>query len=95
MPVCNYLIYLQEQWQWLSIQALGCVQQYTLPALRSSCTHCLVHPYALQVYDRYGKSTLSSPQYQAWFEENAFWLRPYAAFCLLRDIFGVRRQQDT
>lgn len=68
------------------------------PARANSCV-CL-YPSSRtsvcpQVYDRYGKSTLSSPQYQAWFEENAFWLRPYAAFCLLRDIFGVRKQQGT
>lgn len=61
--------------------------------------HVLTRPFAPppapphptpQVYDRYGQGTLTSPAFAAWFGENAHWLRPYAAFCFLRDIFQVR-----
>ncbi|GLC39071.1 4-alpha-glucanotransferase dpe2 [Pleodorina starrii] len=43
--------------------------------------------FVKKVYDRYGKATLQSPGFLSWFEANAHWLRPYAAFCFLRDIF--------
>lgn len=45
-----------------------------------------------QVYERYGYATTSSPAFRAWFAANADWLRPYAAFCLLRDVFQVHTQ---
>lgn len=31
------------------------------------------------------KKFLSSPEFQKFFHENSFWLKPYAAFCFLRD----------
>ncbi len=46
-------------------------------------------PAVPQVYDRYGQGTLTSQVFAAWFAENSHWLRPYAAFCFLRDIFQV------
>ena len=44
----------------------------------------------LQVFERYGGATTQSPGFKAWFAANAEWLRPYAAFCLLRDMFQAR-----
>eukprot|EP00245_Coleochaete_scutata_P010499 TRINITY_DN368_c0_g3_i1.p1 TRINITY_DN368_c0_g3~~TRINITY_DN368_c0_g3_i1.p1 ORF type:complete len:703 (+),score=133.78 TRINITY_DN368_c0_g3_i1:1-2109(+) len=32
---------------------------------------------------------LSSDKFRTFFEENKAWLRPYAAFCLLKDLFGT------
>ena len=34
-------------------------------------------------------ATLSSAGFKAFFRDNSFWLRPYAAFCSLRDRFGT------
>lgn len=31
---------------------------------------------------------LASPEFQDWMKLNAAWLKPYAAFCFLRDMFG-------
>ncbi|KAG6552731.1 hypothetical protein Mapa_005678 [Marchantia paleacea] len=31
----------------------------------------------------------SSPSFQQYFEENQGWLKPYSAFCFLRDLFGT------
>ena len=36
-----------------------------------------------------GEETLSRPDFQRFLAQNASWLRPYAAFCLLRDRFGT------
>lgn len=43
--------------------------------------------FAKKVFDRYGDATMQSRGFQSWFADNAEWLRPYAAFCLLRDLF--------
>lgn len=42
-----------------------------------------------QIFRRERERFLSDPDFMRFFEENAFWLRPYAAFCLLRDRFGT------
>lgn len=43
--------------------------------------------YLKAVFQQEQESILSSEGYQAFFQENAEWLRPYAAFCYLRDHF--------
>ena len=40
-------------------------------------------------YAMAGEETLSRPDFQRFLAQNASWLRPYAAFCLLRDRFGT------
>ncbi|KXZ50081.1 hypothetical protein GPECTOR_18g59 [Gonium pectorale] len=45
--------------------------------------------FVKKVFERYGTATLESESYKCWFAANASWLRPYAAFCFLRDIFGT------
>ena len=40
------------------------------------------------VYADQGKAVLASREYAAFVEENASWLLPYAAFCVLRDAHG-------
>ncbi|MEW5319247.1 MAG: hypothetical protein WDW38_010411 [Sanguina aurantia] len=42
---------------------------------------------AKKVFDRFWLETQSSAAYQAWFRDNSDWLKPYAAFCFLRDLF--------
>lgn len=44
---------------------------------------------AKQIFGAIGRATTSSPGYAKWFHSSAGWLRPYAAFCLLRDLFGT------
>ena len=36
-----------------------------------------------------GEKVLASPEYIAFVNENAYWLLPYAAFCVLRDLNGT------
>ncbi|GFR48695.1 hypothetical protein Agub_g10651, partial [Astrephomene gubernaculifera] len=57
------------------------------PQLDYEATLAFKNAFVKKVYDRYGKATLQSPAFNAWFEANASWLKPYAAFCFLRDIF--------
>lgn len=44
---------------------------------------------ARQVFDRTGKEWLKGKDFKEFFEETKHWLRPYAAFCYLRDKFGT------
>jgi 4-alpha-glucanotransferase len=43
------------------------------------------------LYEAHGTETLASPAYQTWFWEQAHWLKPYAAFCVLKDQFGTNK----
>lgn len=40
---------------------------------------------ARKVYKKVGSKTLKSADFEAFFADNAYWLRPYAVFCYLRD----------
>jgi 4-alpha-glucanotransferase len=42
-----------------------------------------------ELYDAEGGEFLKEEEYQAFFEENRYWLTPYAAFCYLRDKWGT------
>lgn len=42
---------------------------------------------AREIFQRTKKALLSSGAFKKFFNENAFWLRPYAAFCALRDTY--------
>ena len=42
-----------------------------------------------QLYGLHKEQTLRSKDYKAFFEQNRHWLRPYAAFCYLRDKHGT------
>ncbi|KAG2427622.1 hypothetical protein HXX76_012273 [Chlamydomonas incerta] len=57
------------------------------PAVDYEATMTFKSAFVKKVYDRYGQGTLTSQAFADWFAENAHWLRPYAAFCFLRDIF--------
>ncbi|CAG9464665.1 unnamed protein product [Pedinophyceae sp. YPF-701] len=41
------------------------------------------------VFDACGNGTMTSPGFRTWFQANAHWVRPYAAFCLLKELFGT------
>ncbi|EFJ42152.1 cytosolic 4-alpha-glucanotransferase [Volvox carteri f. nagariensis] len=57
------------------------------PEVDYEATLAFKNAFVKKVYDRYGKGTLQSSGFQTWFAANSYWLRPYAAFCFLRDIF--------
>lgn len=45
--------------------------------------------YLKELFDEKGKSTLSDKEYKDFVSKNEYWLRPYAAFCTLRDLSGT------
>ena len=45
--------------------------------------------YLRDIYDEVGAKTLKSVQYRTFMKSNAYWLMPYAAFCVLRDKFNT------
>ncbi|MEM1214937.1 MAG: 4-alpha-glucanotransferase, partial [Bacteroidota bacterium] len=45
--------------------------------------------YARKVYNKVRKEWVVSKGFQQFFRENKHWLRPYAAFCYLRDQYGT------
>jgi len=42
-----------------------------------------------EIYDKEGSGFLKENDFQDFFHDNKHWLKPYAAFCLLRDKFGT------
>lgn len=49
----------------------------------------LKHEYLRKIYAEQGAATLASESYREFYEKNGSWLRPYAAFSVLRDKFGT------
>ena len=41
------------------------------------------------MFDKCGASVMSSASFKTWFASNAAWLRPYAAFLVLKDVMGT------
>lgn len=60
-----------------------------LPDVDYERVNCAKLEYLRLLFDEQGEATLSSEGFKAFFEENKFWLLPYAAFCSLRDRFGT------
>lgn len=50
--------------------------------------------YARKVYKKVQKTWQESAAFQAFFAENEHWLRPYAAFCYLRDTYKTANFND-
>ena len=42
-----------------------------------------------EIFAQEGEKTISSDEYKAFVKRNAYWLMPYAAFCVLRDRFNT------
>ncbi|MBR5846636.1 MAG: 4-alpha-glucanotransferase [Bacteroidaceae bacterium] len=45
--------------------------------------------YLHRIFAQEGERTLASASFKLFYEDNASWLRPYAAFCYLRDKYGT------
>ncbi len=45
--------------------------------------------YAREAYMHQKSTFLNNPEFNDFFEKNAYWLVPYAAYCVLRDRFGT------
>ena len=45
--------------------------------------------YLHRIFAQEGERTLASPSFKRFYEDNESWLRPYAAFCYLRDKYGT------
>lgn len=45
--------------------------------------------YIREIYAQAGKKTINSLDFKNFVSENEYWLKPYAAFCVLRDINGT------
>lgn len=50
--------------------------------------------YAKEVYLFHKKEFLADVEFHDFFEKNAFWLVPYAAYCVLRDRFGTNNYRE-
>lgn len=50
--------------------------------------------YVDEIYQQNSAEVFASVEYMQFFDENAFWLVPYAAFCLLRDHYRTARYTD-
>ena len=62
----------------------ACLHWAALTACRSAamcCVASILSPHAA-----------ASPR-QAWVSEQSAWLKPYAAFCYLKDLFQVQRRE--
>lgn len=60
-----------------------------LPAVDYEAVTTYKVDYARKVYKKAKAKWLKSEAFQAFFAENEHWLRPYAAFCYLRDKYGT------
>jgi len=47
-----------------------------------------------ELYEEYGASSLKGSDYKVFFDTNQQWLKPYAAFCYLRDQFNSPNPQE-
>ncbi len=45
--------------------------------------------YALKAYKASGAEVLASKEFAKFAKDNAYWLEPYAAYCVLRDVYGT------
>lgn len=50
--------------------------------------------YIREIFEQDGPQTVTSEEFQRFITHNASWLKPYAAFCVLRDRLGTARFQD-
>ncbi|MEI8111619.1 MAG: 4-alpha-glucanotransferase [Chitinophagia bacterium] len=44
--------------------------------------------FCKKLYERIGKATLQTESFKKFFTHNEYWLKPYAAFCYFRDLYG-------
>ncbi len=61
----------------------------SLPQVDYEAANALKRKYLHAAFRTEGGETLSSESFAAFFRKNEDWLKPYAAFCVLRDRFGT------
>ncbi len=66
----------------------------SLPYLDYDAVIHLKFDYLRLLFRQEGKEVLKSEAFKDFFNDNADWLMPYAAFCYLRDKFGTARFSD-
>ena len=47
------------------------------------------HRMLRRVYEMSGKRVVESPEFASFLTDNSHWLKPYALFCVLRDLYGT------
>lgn len=60
-----------------------------LPEVDYEAVSRLKQDYLHAAFDQEGNRVLASPDYADFFRRNEHWLMPYAAFCVLRNLFGT------
>ena len=60
-----------------------------LPEVDYERVNAAKHEYLRKLYAEQGAATFATAGYKEFFEKNASWLRPYAAYSALRDKFGT------
>lgn len=65
-----------------------------LPAVDYEGAYHLKEQYTRELYAEQGEQTIASDEYKAFVEANSHWLRPYAAFCLLRDRYRTANHRQ-
>ncbi|MBU3745299.1 MAG: 4-alpha-glucanotransferase, partial [Sediminibacterium sp.] len=63
-----------------TLNASATVDYVTVNAVKQS--------FCKKLYDRIGKATLQTESFKHFFTHNEYWLKPYAAFCYFRDLYG-------
>ena len=65
------------------------VRLYALPAVDYEEVIRLKRAYLREIYRQEGEKVLQSKPFIEFFADNEHWLRPYAAFSYLRDLYGT------
>ena len=58
-----------------------------LPEVDYERVNAVKEEYVTEMFEKYGAKVLASGEFKAFFAKNEHWLKPYAAFCALRDKF--------
>lgn len=61
----------------------------SLPQVDYEKTNKLKSAYIKELFDEFGKKTIASAEFKKFMERNAYWLKDYAAFCVLRDKYST------
>ena len=60
-----------------------------LPEIDYERVNFTKNQFTRELFDESGKEEVASPEFKKFVEENAHWLTPYAAYCVLRDRKGT------
>ena len=65
------------------------VELNALPTVDYERVNNAKNEFMREIFRQEGAKTLELPEFKAFVEANAYWLTPYAAFCVLRDMNGT------